>query len=150
MTSFIARLRYLDLRHYDRLASTKDDLYSILRYGENLRSVELHDFTEPPKTPRITCHAKAPLRRLVLSRLAIPSSPCHRQFGHFSRTLRHVVLKVTLPGDAWEEPMEEFKRCSALIYFSALDAVALLMYPFGGTWTWRRRDMSQRTQNKRE
>ncbi|KAF7595382.1 hypothetical protein BBP40_006376 [Aspergillus hancockii] len=122
IAAVIARLRYLSIRHRRETTGDGRNLYPILQYGENLCSVELHNFAWPFEKSRVFCHPNAPLRRLVLGDLIISSSSLSLTIHNFRHTLRYVdFVQVTLPGNTWEEPMKELARCPFLLYFRACD-----------------------------
>ncbi|KAE8355473.1 hypothetical protein BDV28DRAFT_146146 [Aspergillus coremiiformis] len=124
MASILARLRYLKIRPEDRCRLNRGQVDSLLRYGENLRSVELMFFCQTFATSEINLHPKAPLQRLVLRGLQISSRSLSLLVETYRDTLRYIKLRgIILFGQDshWEEPAREFRRCPLLSFFVATE-----------------------------
>ena len=120
MTSIIARLRYLKITKSFE-CSIGDSVFSILPYGENLRSVQLKYFSHTMRWPKHIIHPKAPLQRLSLWGSKISSGSLCHTIWHFRKTLRYLGLyHITLSGEGtWEEPVRAICHCPLLSYLKS-------------------------------
>lgn len=122
MASVIAQIRCLKITKScgcrDGGCSVGDHVFSILEYGENLRSVQLKYFSHRMRWSYPIIHPKAPLQRLSLWLSKISSRYLCYTIWHFRNTLRYIELyHITLSdGETWEEVVRAIRYCPLLSY----------------------------------